>query len=76
MPSTLPPLPGNSAKFRAIVVQVQTCLTLFGYDPGVIDGAVGAETAAAIRQFQQQWGFPITGTITPDVLNACGVAAR
>jgi His-Xaa-Ser repeat protein HxsA len=69
-------LPGNSAKFKAIVVQVQTCLSLFGYYPGAIDGAVGAETAAAISKFQEQWGFPITGTITPQVLDACGVAAK
>jgi len=69
-------LPGNSTKFKAIVVQVQTCLSLFGYYPGAINGAVGAETAAAISKFQEQWGFPITGTITPQVLDACGVTAQ
>lgn len=69
-------LPGNSAKFKAIVMNLQTCLSLFGFYPGVIDGAVGPETSAAISKFQEQWGFPITGTVTPQVLDACGIAAK
>ena len=68
-------LPGNAAKFREIVIQVQTCLSLFGYYPGIIDGVVGPETAAAISTFKEQWEFPITGPITPQVLDACGIAA-
>ena len=69
-------LPGNTAKFRSIVMHLQTCLSLFGFYPGAIDGAVGPETAAAISKFQEQWGFPITGTVTPEVLDACGIAAQ
>ena len=69
-------LPGNTAKFRSIVMHLQTCLSLFGFYPGAIDGAVGPETAAAISKFQEQWGFPITGTVTPEVLDACGIAAK
>ena len=57
-------------------MQLQTCLTLFGYNPGTIDGAVGTETAAAISQFQAQWGLDITGTVTPEVLDACGITAK
>jgi His-Xaa-Ser repeat protein HxsA len=74
-PAAPKPLPGNTEKFKAIVVQLQTCLSLFGYYSGVLDGVVGPETAAAISKFQEQWDFPITGTVTPQVLDACGIAA-
>lgn len=76
VPSAPRTLPGNSPKFMQIVLQVQICLMLFGYDLGAIDGRVGPETAAAIAKFQEQWGFKITGTITPEVLDACGIAAK
>jgi hypothetical protein len=39
-------LPGNSNKFRQIVIQVQTALFTYGYFTGTIDGVVGAETKA------------------------------
>src|SRR5690606_13131795 len=68
-------LPGNSPTFTAIVRQVQTCMFSFGFYSGVIDGVVGPETAAAISKFQELFRQPITGTITPEVLDACGIAA-
>ena len=32
-----------------------------GYDPGPIDGKMGAKTRAAIRRYQSDTGFEVTG---------------
>jgi His-Xaa-Ser repeat protein HxsA len=69
-------LPGLASKLQGVVIQVQTCLSLYGFYSGIIDGMVGPETAAAISKFQEQWSLPITGTITPQVLDACGISAK
>ncbi len=74
-PAPLVTLPGNSDKFRRIVIQVQTGLQLYGY-PIVVDGAFGPATKAALLSFQRDWKLPQTGTITPEVLDALGIAAR
>lgn len=69
-------LPGNSEKFRAIVRQVQTGLYVYGYYTGAIDGIVGPQTRTAISQFQKAYGQQVTGTITPEVLDALGIVAQ
>mgnify|MGYP000025543606 CR=1 FL=1 len=69
-------LPGNSDKFKEIVVQVQIGLSRYGYYTGPIDGVVGPGTAAAIREFQERWNIAVTGTITPELLNAFGISAQ
>ncbi len=53
----------NPANPASIVASVQKTLTLLGYDPGPIDGAMGPKTAAAIAQLQSDYGMPITGAI-------------
>ena len=76
-PSTAPKtLPGNSPKFAEIVKQIQASLFLKGYYTGAIDGVVGPQTRAAISKFQKDSSLPITGTITTEVLNALGIAAK
>ena len=69
-------LPGNTNKFMLIVMQVQTALYAYGYYTGAIDGVVGPATKVAISTMQAQYGLPVTGTITPDVLNALQVTAE
>jgi His-Xaa-Ser repeat protein HxsA len=69
-------LPGNSAVFLDIVKRVQTALYSYGYYTGAIDGIVGTGTKAAISKFQKDWGLKITGTITPEVLNALNIVAK
>jgi His-Xaa-Ser repeat protein HxsA len=69
-------LPGNSSKFFDIVRQVQTALYAFGFYSGAIDGVVGPQTKTAISAMQAQYGLPITGTITPDVLDALNIEAK
>ena len=74
-PAPLVPLPGNSLKFRQIVMQVQTALHLFGYQiplTGIVDDA----TRQALISFQTDWNMKPTGTITPEVLEALGISAQ
>lgn len=69
-------LPGNSAKFTDIVTRVQLGLRAYGYYSGIIDGLVGPETQAALTRFQTDFNLPVTGTVTPQVLDALGIAAQ
>lgn len=69
-------LPGNSATFQRIAIQVQTALKAYGYYNGAIDGIIGAGSKSALSRFQTDYGLKVTGTITPEVLDAFGIAAR
>ena len=40
---------------------IQAALAAKGYDPGPIDGKMGAKTRAAVRQYQSDTGFEVTG---------------
>ncbi|MGI9437048.1 MAG: caspase family protein [Geminicoccaceae bacterium] len=44
----------------AVIEAVQRALLEVGYDPGVIDGAMGQKTARAIDQYRQASGLPET----------------
>ncbi|WP_426232005.1 peptidoglycan-binding protein [Pararhizobium sp. DWP3-4] len=68
-------LPGNSDKFRQIVIQVQKALSLFGYYDGVIDGKIGPQSKVALAKLQEDYGLKVTGTITPEVLNSLNIRA-
>jgi len=50
-----PAAPGYS------VTIIQAALAAKGYDPGPIDGQMGAKTREAIRQYQGATGFEVTG---------------
>jgi hypothetical protein len=54
-------------------VQVQAALSQQGYYNGPVDGIVGPGTRAAIAAYQRDNGLPVTGTITPGVLNDLGI---
>jgi peptidoglycan hydrolase-like protein with peptidoglycan-binding domain len=45
------------------IQQTQEHLKAAKLDPGPIDGTMGAQTQAALRTFQQQRGFSVSGTI-------------
>ena len=49
---------------------VQRGLARRGYDIGTIDGVIGNQTKAAISDFQQSAGLPVTGEATRAVVNA------
>ncbi len=69
-------LPGNSDKFLEIAKQVQLGLYSWGYYTGEIDGIVGPATRLAISSMQADWSLNVTGTITPEVLDALKIVAE
>lgn len=75
-PAAASVLPGNSALFQRIAVQVQTALMAYGYYNGAIDGIIGAGSRSALSRFQNDYSLKVTGTITPEVLDAFGISAN
>ena len=68
-------VPSRSA-IETIVCQVQTGLMAYGYYDGEIDCIVGPKTRDALRRFQEDYDLKITGTITPEVLDAFRIVAQ
>jgi osmotically inducible lipoprotein OsmB len=52
----------RSTSGGAAVRSIQADLARLGYDPGPTDGAAGARTRTAIRQYQQNNGLAVDGT--------------
>ena len=74
--SSLPIRPTREAIERADeVTQLQQQLLLRGYSPGPADGALGAQTRAALRDFQKTEGMPITGDLTEQTKMMLGIGA-
>jgi His-Xaa-Ser repeat protein HxsA len=69
-------LPGNSGHFQRIAKQVQAALLAYGYYNGAIDGIIGSGSKSALSRFQSDYSLKVTGTITPEVLDAFGIAAN
>ena len=57
------------AMSRTDVLRAQQQLARLGFDPGPQDGIPGRRTAAAVEQFQSARGLPVTGQITPALLD-------
>jgi len=53
--------PSPAAGGDARIVKIQAGLKAFGNDGIQLDGVVGAQTSAAIREFQSLFGLPVTG---------------
>jgi hypothetical protein len=56
------------AQSRSEVRAVQQALTERGYNPGPVDGTYGSKTAAAIRGFESDSGYRVTGLVSPKLL--------
>jgi His-Xaa-Ser repeat protein HxsA len=69
-------LPGNSKKFRDIVMRVQIALVAQGYEVGAVDGSLHARTVAAIYRYQSDTGMIPSGKINTETLNFLGVQAQ
>jgi hypothetical protein len=50
------------------VHQVQSALAKLGYSPGKIDGQLGEQTKIAIRTFEADRGWPVTGKVSDELL--------
>jgi len=74
--TALPALSGRTQRFAAIVRRVQIALLAQGYFEGPITGTVGPVTRAALRRFQQARGLAVTGTITPETLDALRISSE
>jgi localization factor PodJL len=62
---------GNPLQVQA----VQTALSRLGYLSGTADGVVGSQTASAIRDYQRSAGIPVTGTVTPELIERLNAGA-
>lgn len=62
--------------FKTIVMHVQVALMGPGIYGGPIDGVVGPAVRASLRQFQQAQDLTVTGTITPETLDALHVPSQ
>ena len=69
-------LPGNSKKFRDIVLRVQIALVSQGYEVGAGDGSLHARTVAAIYRYQSDVGMVPSGKVTTETLSFLGVQAQ
>jgi len=52
-----------------LILDIQKYLTILGYDPGPINGAVGRKTRSAIRQFQTDYKIPVDGEPTDELFH-------
>ena len=64
----------NMTKSR--ITAIQRALDDAGYNPGPIDGVIGAETIAAANAFQRSKGLPVDRYLNLSTLNALGVSPR
>jgi peptidoglycan hydrolase-like protein with peptidoglycan-binding domain len=55
------------------IKKVQETLRDKGYDPGPIDGVMGAQTREAIRQYQTAENLPVTGHLDGETAGKLGV---
>ena len=53
----------SKAKSRLNLKQIQTALKNAGYNPGTIDGKLGAQTREAIKAFQKDNGLKVDGIV-------------
>ena len=74
-PSTAPRQSLVDDPFKATVIRVQQGLRAYGYYRGALDGAVGPETRAALVRFQTDYDLKVTGTVTPEVLDALDISS-
>lgn len=74
--AALPALPGRTKRFAAIVRRAQIALLAQGVYQGPLNGVVGPTTRAAIRRFQTSRSLSVTGTLTPQTLDALMVSSE
>lgn len=64
------------SQIEEVVRKVQAGLKAYGYYDGDLDAMVGPKTREALRRFQTDYGLQVTGTITPEVLDAFKIVAQ
>jgi len=69
-------LPGNSGKFRELVMRTQIVLLAKGYEVGEVNGELHARTVAALYRYQDDVGQIPSGRVTSEVLSSLGIIAQ
>merc|ERR1719387_2029718 len=59
------PLAVSSANSEGEVAQLQNALSIFGYQPGALDGKFGPKTEAAVKGFQAFANLKVDGIAGP-----------
>jgi len=54
---------------KQLVILAQGYLSRLGFNPGRVDGVMGAQTRQAIKDFQQQHQLPISGNVDPTLVS-------
>jgi len=60
----------SSLSNREVILQAQRQLKALGFNPGDIDGNLGAQTEAALREYQRQYRLPQTGMLNEATLRS------
>lgn len=68
IPPPEPPVENNKSAYSEEVRTAQQNLAALDYEPGIIDGLMGAATESAIREFQDDEGHPVTGRVNATLL--------
>jgi putative peptidoglycan binding protein len=71
--STSPQAQARIEADLAGIDQVQEMLRQKGHDPGPVDGVMGAQTIAAVKAFQRQYGLAPTGQLDASTLAKLGI---
>ncbi|MDH5514175.1 MAG: peptidoglycan-binding protein [Gammaproteobacteria bacterium] len=58
------------------ITRIQQALKTAGYNPGPIDGSIGAQTMSAVNAFQRDKGLPVDKYLNVKTLQALGVSPR
>lgn len=64
----------GQTKIQKTIRAVQEGLLTLGYFDGPITGTMGPKTKKAIRDFETAFSLPVTGRITPDLLNRLDIS--
>jgi peptidoglycan hydrolase-like protein with peptidoglycan-binding domain len=63
------PLPATLSN-REVILHAQRQLKVLGFNPGSIDGNLGPQTVAALRQYQRAYRLPPTGVLDEATLRS------
>jgi peptidoglycan hydrolase-like protein with peptidoglycan-binding domain len=58
------------AEDRELIIQAQRQLKALGFNPGAIDGNVGSQTSAAVREYQRAYRLPQTARLDDTTLRS------
>lgn len=64
----------KAAYSKSTIKEVQKKLNTLGYDCGTADGIAGSKTKKAIKKYQEDQGFKITGSVNKTLLTSLGIS--